>query len=328
MHLDGSNQRARRLLRKWPLPPKLTMRQSLAAGVGILLVALLLRLALDQVVPGRLAFTTYFPAAVLAAYLTGAHGGFVVLAGGLVGSLLTWSGAPSGVHFPVALVGDGVFGLTGVFVVLALAALREAVFELARQDERARIINQELMHRNRNQYAVMAALATQTMRRAGISRDATNVLTDRIVALVQAQDLVSLDPQQEIFLERLIEQVVVPMAPESSRITTSGTMIGISADLVSGLALVFHELGTNALKYGAWSSNDGRVTMTWQQTVQGISIIWKERGGPPPAPKTRGLGSTLIENAIPGGTIERRFEARGLTVALNIPSGQCKTSIG
>jgi len=304
------------------LPPKITTWQSLAFGAAILLVAILLRLALDQVVPGRLAFTTYFPATVVAAYLTGAPGGLVVLAGGLLGSLLTWLGAAEAPYFAVAVVGNGVFGLTGVVVVLALATLREAIFELADQDERARIINQELMHRNRNQYAVITALATQTMRRAGISRDVADALTDRILALAQAQDLVSLGPQQGIFLEQLIEQVVVPMAPEPSRIAVRGPAIGISADLVSGLALVLHELATNALKHGAWSSNRGRVILSWQRATGGVSILWEEHEGPPPAtPHSRssGLGTALIDNAIPGGTTERRFDAAGLTVRLNVP---------
>jgi two-component sensor histidine kinase len=311
-----------RKLRTWPLPPRMTTWQSLAVGVAILLGAALLRLALDYLVPGRLAFTTYFPATVVAAYLTGAPGGLVVLAGGLLGSLLTWGDLAEAPNFAVALVGDGVFGLTGAAVVLALAALREAIFELAEQDARARIINRELMHRSRNQYAVITTLATQTMRRAGIGRDVTEALTDRILALAQAQDLVSLDPRQDISLERLVEQVVVPMAPEPSRISISGTAIGISANLVSDLSLVFHELATNALKHGAWSSNRGCVALSWQRAADGVSIRWKEQDGPPPAmpdPGSSGLGTVLIDNAIRGGATERRFEATGLIVTLRVP---------
>jgi two-component sensor histidine kinase len=310
-----------RRLSTWPLPPKLTTRQSIAAGAGILFCAAVLRLGLDHVVPGRLAFVTYFPTAVLAAYLTGAQGGLLVVAGGLLGSLLTWSGTMTP-HL-LAIVGDGVFGVTGAIVVLALAALREAIFEMAERDERARIINRELVHRNRNQYAVITTLAAQTMRRAGISRDITDALTDRILALVQAQDLVSLDRQQDVSLEQLIERVVAPMATELSRLVRAGTMIGIPAGLVSGLALALHELGTNALKHGAWSNDGGRVTLSWQRTVEGVSIMWKEEGGPPPAvpaPKGSGLGSVLLDDAIPGGTVERRFEGTGLTVVLRVPT--------
>jgi two-component sensor histidine kinase len=283
---------------------------------------MLLRLVLDQVVPGRLAFTTYFPATVVAAYLIGVPGGLVVLAGGLLGSLHTWLSAAGAPNLAVAVVGDSVFGLTGGFVVLAVAALREAIFELAERDERARMINQELMHRTRNQYSVITALATQTMRRAGISRDITDAFTDRILALAQAQDLISLDPHEDISLERLIDRVVAPMAPERSRMAARGTMVGISADLVHGLALVFHELATNALKHGAWSSDRGRITLRWLRTAEGISIRWKEQDGPPaavPGSKSSGFGSALIDNAIPGGTTQRTFDPTGLTVELHVP---------
>src|SRR5262245_37100245 len=88
-------------LRTWPLPPRLTMQQSLAAGAGILAAAVLLRLSLNHVVPGRLAFATYFPAAALAAYLTGVPGGLVVLAGGVLGSFLAWFGS-TGASYLVA----------------------------------------------------------------------------------------------------------------------------------------------------------------------------------------------------------------------------------
>src|SRR5262249_441682 len=100
-------------LRAWPVAPKPSFWQSVAAGSAILLLSVLLRLGLDQVIPGRLAFTTYFPATVLAAYLTGTPGGLIVLAGGLIGSWFTWLGPTTPLNFAVALIGDGVFGITG-----------------------------------------------------------------------------------------------------------------------------------------------------------------------------------------------------------------------
>lgn len=329
---DGGDGRAvvnLRQLRAWPLPPKLGTAQSLAVGAAILLAAALLRVALDYVVPGRLAFATYFPATAVAAYLAGTWGGFVVLIGGLVGSWVTWFGAANGNHVAIALVGDGVFAVTGTVLVLALAALREAVFELAERDERARVVNRELVHRNRNQYAVIMALAAQTLQRVGVGRDVVEVLTARIMALAQAQDLVSLDPQRPTCLAKLVEQVVAPMAPEPSRLASGGPMTGICADRVGGLALVLHELGTNALKYGAWSNDRGRVTVSWQRTDEGVTICWKEEGGPPPvtpAPNSGGLGTLLIENAIPDGTAEWRFEATGLTVLLHVRLKTTRTS--
>jgi len=206
--------------------------------------------------------------------------------------------------------------------VFAMPALCEAIFDLAERVERARIINRELMHRNRNLFAIVTTLAAQTLKRAGVDVEITASLRARIMALARAQGLISLDDQQNMPLEHIVDLVLAPIKPEPVRLVVEGSPVGITGDQVTGLALVLHELGTNALKYGAWSEDSGRVTISWCPTPLEVAITWQERGGPPISlPGTSGLGSVLIETAVPGASVERSFESAGLTVVLRVPLG-------
>jgi two-component sensor histidine kinase len=204
--------------------------------------------------------------------------------------------------------------------VFAMPALCEAIFDLAERAERERMINRELLHRNRNLFAIVTTLAAQTLKRAGVDVEITASLRARITALARAQELISLDDRQSMPLEHLVDRVLVPIMPEAVRLVVEGSPAGITGDQVTGLALVLHELGTNALKYGAWSEDSGQVAVSWCRSPLDLAITWQERGGPPTfAPGARGLGSLLIETAIPGARVERSFEPAGLKVVLRVP---------
>ena len=206
---------------------------------------------------------------------------------------------------------------------VSLAAVVSYCEAILDQAERARMINCELMHRNRNLFAIVTTLAAHTLKRAGIDAHIAATLTARITALARAQELISLDGRQSMSLERLVDRVLAPIMPARHRLAVQGSAIGIVGGQVTGLALVLHELGTNALKYGAWSGDLGRVTVSWWQTPFHIGISWHERGGPPAAvPDRSGFGSFLIETAIPGATVERIFDPAGLKVVLCVPLDQ------
>ena len=108
----------------------------------------------------------------------------------------------------------------------------------------------------------------------------------------------------------------------------AGPAVSLSPKTALSLSLAMHELATNALKHGAWSNADGKVSVTWRTYVPDgganrLAIEWRESGGPPVAPPTRrGFGSRLIERGLSaemGGDVMMTFERAGLVCTIDAP---------
>jgi two-component sensor histidine kinase len=112
------------------------------------------------------------------------------------------------------------------------------------------------------------------------------------------------------------------LSGETERFALSGPAVWIAPRAALALALALHELGTNAAKYGALSSERGRVSIAWRETEEGRLVLdWKEEGGPPvTAPARRGFGSRLIEQGLAGdlgGKARLAFEPDGLRCTID-----------
>jgi two-component system CheB/CheR fusion protein len=97
----------------------------------------------------------------------------------------------------------------------------------------------------------------------------------------------------------------------------------LAAELATPFGLVFHELATNAAKYGAFSRRAGTVDLGWSMETRNgqplLSVTWRERGGPKTIePKTRGFGSELIDRAIPNATVRREFASAGVICTIDV----------
>ncbi|HEY5409498.1 MAG TPA: sensor histidine kinase, partial [Caulobacteraceae bacterium] len=113
-------------------------------------------------------------------------------------------------------------------------------------------------------------------------------------------------------------------AGEAERVAIAGDEVAISGDAVTSLALVAHELATNAAKYGAFSTRRGRVHISWTVRKGALALIWEERGGPPVerAPEREGFGSLLARRSVQGqldGKLAFDWTAKGLIVRLSAP---------
>lgn len=187
----------------------------------------------------------------------------------------------------------------------------------------ARTINAELAHRIQNNLAVTAAIVEQTFR-AGHSMDETRRrINERIAALGGAHKLLTRSKWNEAPITTLVEEALAPHAsPE--QVTIAGPPIDIPAKKALSLSLALHELATNAVKYGALSSEKGRVEIGWLITGEGPDTVfeftWTERDGPPAAPPTsRGFGTRLLERILPydfGGTSRLIYAPTGLRFEL------------
>jgi PAS domain S-box-containing protein len=183
----------------------------------------------------------------------------------------------------------------------------------------------ELSHRVKNTLATVQAIATQSLRRATDPREFVTSFSGRIQSLARSHDLLSETHWEGMSLRALVrEQVLLGM--HDPRIIWSGPDLTLEAQPGLHLALVLHELGTNARKYGSLSVPHGKLTIAWRVVESSadreLRLQWIEEDGPPPAaPKARGFGTTLIEGSLAahGGSAVIEYNERGVSCTLTLP---------
>ena len=187
--------------------------------------------------------------------------------------------------------------------------------------ERQTFLTQELTHRVKNTLGVVQAIATQTFR--GASPQEKQSFSARIQALAAAHDLLSRRNWDHVSVSDVTVQALAPFRDKgAARLDAPGPYASLSADKSLLLSMVLHELGTNAVKYGALSNETGRVDIAWSAAPDLLTLNWRESGGPKVvAPQQKGFGSVLIQRALEG--------ERGRTEITYAPDGvQCLVEIG
>ncbi len=184
-------------------------------------------------------------------------------------------------------------------------------------------LNIELRHRLKNTFAVIAGLISQSARHTRDVDQFAAALAGRLSAMGNAMDLVATRNFIGASLNELVGETLKPLVPPGTgRFVGRGPETVVPGDVASALALTLHELGTNAIKYGAWSNERGAVSVTWTLTRldnddNRFELLWSERGGPPvSAPERRGLGTTLIDSGFPTAQVERQFDKDGVQCRL------------
>jgi PAS domain S-box-containing protein len=186
----------------------------------------------------------------------------------------------------------------------------------------------ELNHRVKNTLATVQSLTRQTARGASAVKEFEKRLEGRLIALSQAHDQLTIGNWQQADLRRILESALSAHGEEmSSQVVLDGDRIDLNPRAALTLAMVFHELITNALKYGALSVPSGRLHVTWgaelDQNGQTLRLRWSESGGPAVDPPSRqGFGSRMVERSIPaelGGSAALRFERTGVICELAFP---------
>ena len=218
-------------------------------------------------------------------------------------------------------VADGLrVGMLDVLVRLS----DEAGAERARATERQELLIAELNHRVRNILALIRGLISQSRGTAESVEDFIATLDDRIKAMARAHDLITADRWGPARLADMLEtETAAYLGAKRQRVAFDGPNLLIQPAAFTSLALVFHELTTNAAKYGALSDN-GTVSVGWRLDEAGDLLIdWEEKGGPAvTAPTRRGFGSTIIEHSIPfdlGGKADIAYPVTGLHARFLVP---------
>ncbi|WP_423068698.1 PAS domain-containing protein [Devosia sp. CN2-171] len=196
------------------------------------------------------------------------------------------------------------------------------------QEERE-VVAQELSHRIKNIFAVIGGIVSLGARSHPEAKGFADSLRERIFALGKAHDFVrphsrsSMPRSNPASLHALIRELLQPYRlGDVERVHFAGEDAPIDDGAATPLALLFHELATNAAKYGALSRPDGRIDITTSIDGSDYLVTWSEHGGPRPDPKATGFGSRLISLSVEGqlrGNMERMFEEDGLRMELTLP---------
>jgi two-component sensor histidine kinase len=187
----------------------------------------------------------------------------------------------------------------------------------------------EMSHRVKNLLSIAAGLTHLTSHSAGSVEDMVRELTQRLGALGRAHDLVRPLPGEQGKATLLGDLISVLLAPYddtaafSGRIRVAVPRMGVGYEAATTLAMVVHELATNAVKYGALSTPAGSLDISSRADDADVFLVWAETGGPEIAgpPEAQGYGSKLIERSVSSrfrGDLTYDWQRAGLVATLRM----------
>jgi two-component sensor histidine kinase len=190
-----------------------------------------------------------------------------------------------------------------------------------------RILLRELNHRMKNSFAAIRSIAAQTLSHTNDEEEFRRAFEGRLAALSRASTLLASGDWQAADLRDLIEATLKPFRTDAN-LRLRGPRVTLASQAALTLGLALHELATNAAKYGAFATPEGRVEIAW--AVQGagetrLILDWSEEGGPPvQETERRGFGRSLIERSVAyelDGSAELTFAPAGVRCHIEVLLG-------
>lgn len=215
-------------------------------------------------------------------------------------------------------------------------AIERAISEARERSERRRAEQQlqllvaELSHRVKNTLATVVSIAHRTAKSSRTVEQYQEALTGRLRALAEAHALVFEANWGETGLRQVLERTLKAFRRDGDRsISLSGPKVILEPKAALALSLIFHELVTNASKYGSLSSESGRVEASWTMTARAgqsrVHFLWRESGGPAvEPPKHVGFGSTLVDRSARyelDGKAEIDYQPTGVVCRIEFATG-------
>jgi two-component sensor histidine kinase len=209
--------------------------------------------------------------------------------------------------------------MTGVYI---------DVTERRRAEDHKNLLIAELDHRVKNVLACVAAVAQQSRECSRSADHFLDVLNGRINALANAHALLSRSRWEGVGVGELVRSELARCTSDGNHLI-EGPDIVLAAEATQPLAMVLHELTTNATKYGALSSRCGRVSVCWgrqsgRDSQECLALEWRETGGPPIAARGHsGYGSSVIRDLIPyelGGSVDYVLAPEGVRCRVELPA--------
>jgi two-component sensor histidine kinase len=302
---------------------------SLLFALTCVAIATIVRIVLGEVSSASAVFAPYYSATLVAALVGGSlAGGFAAAAGALAALIFfvppDWTSHAFDREWIVSYT---LFASSSVIIVWAAKSYRDLLRRLREEQDRRQLLNHELAHRIKNTLSIVQSVIRQTLRDqpAALSK-----LNARIAALATTNDLLIKSEWRGAHLKEILAGEFAPY--DAARFTLNGEDFECEAEVATVLALIFHELTTNAAKYGALSAPRGHVALSWTTQGERVDFEWIESGGPPPAASRReGFGSRLLRKGLRqfDGSVQMTFAPSGLhsRLSLSLPPPQRKDTI-
>jgi len=272
-------------------------------------------------------FAPYYAAVLVATIVAGWSAGALATLLGLIA--LLWIFVPSRFLFHLLSrreASDVILYLIASAIIVAIADhYRRLVRRFREEQHYRRLVVDELQHRLANKAATLHAIIGHELRD---HKDIWQAVSGRLQAVATTDRLIARSDGLGAAVE---EQLKAELgAYDLSRVCLGGDAVRVPPKPAVMLALVFHELATNAAKYGALSVPNGRLAIAWKMSAGTMTIDWIESGGPPVAPPSRqGFGGKLFRRALDPyhGRVEQTFERDGLRCRISLAmAAECEPS--
>jgi two-component sensor histidine kinase len=221
--------------------------------------------------------------------------------------------------------------------IVGAALVVRDVTERHEAEQRRQLLINELNHRVKNTLAIVQGVAQQTFKGETCQNEQRETFEARLVALAAAHNLLTQRNWEDANLGEIVVRSLAPFTRlREDRLLIEGPDLLLGPNAAVSLSMAFHELGTNALKYGALSNETGRVFVEWRFSgfadERRLTLTWREEGGPPVrVPKKRGFGSRLIERALAAelrGRVALDFRPEGVTWSVDAPLSSATRVLG
>jgi two-component sensor histidine kinase len=299
------------------------IRHNPSLGVAVSLVLVGASFVSRYYTPLTLPYVTFYPAIMLATVAAGRLAGIAMAA---ISSLLViYFITPGGESFAITeadLWNVCAFQLVSLLIIIITDFLVRTVIRVNEQahlltvaDQQRAVLVRELSHRMKNQYAVILAMSRAIGTSATSATEFQKAFTQRLHGLSRTHDILIEAEWKSVPINKLIEMEMQVFAIENAY-SVEGPPVDLTDIAAFYLGLAIHELATNCAKHGAWSKENGKVTISWKLNRDQFIFIWQEREGPA-VNSTIGDGfgrkvlEQIVANALRGST-ELAFEREGL----------------
>lgn len=301
-------------------------------GLLVFGAALAIRWLVDDALPAGFPYLTFFPAVVIVCFIGGIWPGVLV---GLLSGLASWfffippfgSFALTGGSFLALVFYVFIVSVDILLINMAVGAFVESdrlTGENVKLTEFQKLLIQELDHRIKNLFSVVASVVKLSSRHAETPQQLADDVNERIMALGRSHSaLWRVGQDQAVTVQSVARLVLEPyLRQHGNRIRIAGESLILDIRLVQIISLIFHELATNAAKYGALLQPQGVVEIAGSANG-GLLIEWRERGiRAPDGEPNAGFGSELIERLVAsvGGRLDKVFSGDTMVATVTFPS--------